>query len=94
MFKPFLSNDFIKDIPPVSDSSKKILQETTITLDYPGAILADWETMLDLISKNDIEIRKKQGYFSPNLFSSHRNWQLIPDSGVTGNTVSEKSLAF
>jgi hypothetical protein len=70
MFNPFLSSNFIKDIPPVSDSSKKILQETTITVDYPGAILADWQTMLDLISKDGIEVSKKQEYFSAKILAA------------------------
>jgi hypothetical protein len=69
MFNPLLPNNFIKDIPPVSDSNKKILQETTIELENPGAILADWQTMLDLISKDGIEVSKKQGYFSARILA-------------------------
>jgi hypothetical protein len=58
----FLSLSNLK-IPPLSEEIKTILRETKIDADYPGTILSDWQTMLDYIGSDGIEVSKKQGYF-------------------------------
>jgi Plasmid pRiA4b ORF-3-like protein len=65
MLNPFfLGTDLSKNLPPLSAKNQEILKETTIDVDHPGTILADWQTMLDLIGENGIEVSSKQCYFS------------------------------
>lgn len=64
MFNPLSLANFIEEIPPLSDPSRAILEETTIDTHHPGTILPDWATMLDLIGEDGIEVSKKQCYFS------------------------------
>ncbi len=69
MLNPFFletetETDLSKNIPPLSAKNKEILKETTIDGDHPGTILADWQTMLDVIGEDGIEVSNKQCYFS------------------------------
>ncbi|MBD2565785.1 plasmid pRiA4b ORF-3 family protein, partial [Nostoc linckia FACHB-391] len=48
--------DQIRDKLPLTEDKKQLLQQQTITQDIPGTILRDFQTILELLQPNGVEV--------------------------------------
>ncbi|MGK7882513.1 MAG: plasmid pRiA4b ORF-3 family protein [Crocosphaera sp.] len=55
------------DVPPVDPKVKEWLQKQKITEKSPGRILKDWQTFLDFIGSDGVEVTGKNDYFPMKL---------------------------
>ena len=93
MFNSLLEKNFIEKIPPLSGKNQEILKETTIDTYHPGTILADWQTMLDWIGEDGIEVSKKQCYFSMKVLAEI-NQKLTHPVLIDLNRPQQKSYPY
>lgn len=60
----FLSaSGLMGEIPPLDPKIKAFLQQQTITEESPGRIFKDWQTLLDFIGSDGVEVSGKNDYF-------------------------------
>ena len=56
--------DQIRDKLPLTEDKKQLLQQQTITQDIPGTILRDFQTILELLQPNGVEVSSTYHQFS------------------------------
>lgn len=67
--KFLMSGESLPEPSPLSPEIKQFLQQQTITENSPGTILTDWQTLLNFIGDEGIEVGEKKGYFSMKTLS-------------------------